>query len=138
MSYNYYNVMYNDIDENVRWCHQEDGKFPWEDSEEAYNELCDELWADDGITGNASGSYFCNSAKAMEAVSDNHDLLRHAAEDFGYSAEHIGNLFMEEKYEEMDVMIRCYLLGQVLQDWVNEIPEEEFTSPYEDDDDDEE
>lgn len=42
-----------------------------------------ELWTDDGVTGNASGSYYCSSWKAEEALCHNWDLLQEAIDEFG-------------------------------------------------------
>lgn len=57
--------------------------------------LDEELWTYDSVTGNASGSYFCNAWKAEEAICHNLDLLEEVAEEFGcpkdwrkYSAEY--------------------------------------------------
>lgn len=48
--------------------------------EEALN---NDLWTADSVTGNASGSYYCNSWRAEEALSHNWDLLAEALEEFG-------------------------------------------------------
>lgn len=33
----------------------------FEDIEEAYEKIYDDTWVSDSVTGNASGSYFCNT-----------------------------------------------------------------------------
>lgn len=86
-----------------------------------YNELYDEMFIADSVTGNASGSYYCNAWKAEEAICHNHDLLVEALECFGYEESFNA---MEKGAEWCDVIIRCYLLGQVLQDVLDELQSE--------------
>ena len=82
--------------------------------------LNDNLWTDDSVTGNGSGSYTFNRWKAQEYVLDNMELLFEALGEFGCSYDEIGRRFMNEDFEYFDVTIRCYLLSgaisQVL-DW---------------------
>lgn len=73
-------------------------------------ELHDDLWIDDSVTGNASGSYYCNTWKAEEAIAHNLDLLAEALEEFGCSDVSV----LEKGAEYCDVTIRCYLLGEVI------------------------
>ena len=84
--------------------------------EEIEEQLNDELWNDDTITGNASGSYFCNPDRAAEAIALNWDLLAEALEDFGY--ENIKN-----GANCCDVLIRCYILPQAIAEVIEEICE---------------
>jgi hypothetical protein len=51
--------------------------------EELEEKLNDELWTEDSVTGNASGSYYCNSYKAEESIAHNWDLLQEALDEFG-------------------------------------------------------
>lgn len=85
--------------------------------------LRDDLWIDDSVTGNASGSYYCNSNMAKDAVIDNLDLLKEACEEFGCKEE-LGERFIDGEWEWMDVTIRCYLLGQAISEALDEIEEE--------------
>ena len=84
--------------------------------EEIEEQLNDELWNDDDITGNETGSYFCNPDRAAEAIALNWDLLAEALEDFGY--ENIKN-----GTNCCDVLIRCYLLPQAISEVIEEICE---------------
>ena len=87
--------------------------------EEIEEQLNDELWNDDTITGNASGSYFCNTDRAAEAIAFNWDLLADALEYFGYE-----NINPIKKGEDWcDVLIRCYLLPQAISEVIEEICE---------------
>lgn len=87
--------------------------------DEALERFSDELWIDDSVTGNASGSYYCNEWLAEEAISHNLDLLRDALEEFGGDAESYKRAL--ESPETADVTIRCYLLGEVLADVLDEL-----------------
>ena len=97
--------------------------------EDAYNKLYDELWVSDSVTGNASGSYTFSSYTAGEYLVGNWDLLLEALEEF-YG--HMDDICAIEKGEEWcDVAIRCYLLGEVLAEVLDEYFEEEEDEEYE-------
>ena len=82
--------------------------------------LYDDLFSCDSVTGNASGSYYCNSWKAEEAVAHNWDLLAEAIIEFGDNDVNI----LEKGEEWADVTIRCYLLGQAISEVLDEMQEE--------------
>lgn len=115
MSYNYMNAMTEDIrnyiTENIN---REDYT---EDRDGLEEYLNDTLWTEDGVTGNASGSYYCNAWKAEEALSHNWDLLAEALEEFGQD----GTDVLKEGAEAMDVTIRCYLLGQAIAEVLDDL-----------------
>ena len=92
----------------------------FDDREELEEVAHDELWADDGVTGNGSGSYYCNAWKAEEALCHNWDLLAEACEEFG---EDIGEA-VKQGAEACDVTIRCYLLSQAIAAALDELEEE--------------
>lgn len=79
--------------------------------------LYDDMFIEDSITGNASGSYFCNAWNAEEALAHNLDLLQEACEEFG-------TMPQLENPEACDVTIRCYLLGQALHEVIEEMEEQ--------------
>lgn len=117
--YNYYNAMFEDIEEyfldNV--ClddyRDEEGDL---DKETLYG-FYDTLWVEDSVTGNASGSYTFNSYEAEENLAGNWHLLSDALEEFGET-----NINPIEKGAEWcDVTIRCFLLGEVLSDFVDSL-----------------
>lgn len=87
--------------------------------EKLYNDLYDEMFIDDSITGNASGSYFFNSYEAEKALCGNLDLLAEACEEFGSNID-----ILKDGAEACDVTIRCYLLSEVLADALEEIKED--------------
>ena len=86
--------------------------------------LNDDLWINDSITGNASGSYTFNSYIAKEYVTDNEDLCREALQEFCTDADTIAEKFLNGEWEWFDVTIRCYLLGQAISAALDEIAEE--------------
>lgn len=104
------------------------------DREELEEIANDKLWIDDGVTGNASGSYYCNSYSAEEALCHNWDLLEEAADEFGQD---IDELFRAGA-ETADVAIRCYLLGQAISVAIDELENEgEIIYPCDEEEDDE-
>ncbi len=72
--------------------------------------LNDDLWTVDSVTGNASGSYYCNAWRAEEALAHNWDVLEEALAEFGQDGVNV----IEKGAERADVTIRCYLLGQAI------------------------
>ncbi len=95
--------------------------------EDFYNELSDKLWIEDSVTGNASGSYTCNSATAGEYLARNFSLLAEALREFGCDVN-----ALEKGEEWCDVTIRCYLLNnclyEVLTDIQNDIESEDINN----------
>lgn len=81
--------------------------------------LNDELWTCDSVTGNASGSYTFNRLEAREYVIDNMDLLNEAIEVFCIDAETVAEKFLAENWEYFDVTIRCYILGEAIENAVD-------------------
>ena len=88
-----------------------------EDLEEIAN---DELWINDSVTGNASGSYTFSTWKAEEHLCHNMDELEEACNEFGQD---IGEA-VKHGAEYCDVTIRCYLLGQAISAALDELEEE--------------
>lgn len=97
------------------------------DREELEEKLNDALWTEDSVTGNASGSYYCNSWKAEEALAHNLDLLAEAMKEFCCEVD-----LLEKGAEWADVTIRCYLLGQAIGEVLDEM-EEELEEAFADD-----
>lgn len=103
----------NYIDENINL-----KDFTREELEERLN---DELWAEDSVTGNGSGSYTFNTWQAEENLCHNMDLLKEALEAFGSGSE-----YLENGAEACDVTIRCYLLGNAIAEVLEEYDNEDF------------
>ena len=121
MNYNYLESMKEDVQEYIN---NEINLKDFSDREELEEKLNEDLWTCDSVTGNASGSYFCNSYKSMECVLDNMDLLEDMCKEFGVDNDTIGQKFLACEWEWMDVSIRCYLLGQVIGEVLDEVEEE--------------
>ena len=80
----------------------------------------DNLWVDDSVTGNSSGSYTFNAWEAEENLCHNMELLAEACDEFGQPVGHA----IERGAEYCDVTIRCYLLGQAISAALDELEEE--------------
>ena len=111
--YDYYKAVKEDainaIIEGVNW----NGVEYLEDEDKIY----DDLWIDDCVTGNGSGSYTFSTWEAEENVCHNLDLLGEALSEFGCDGREMNGA------EWADVTIRCYLLGQVIGDAIEEARE---------------
>lgn len=118
--YNYLEAMKNDITEYINNINLAD----YADRDELESYLNDELFTEDSVTGNASGSYTFSRAQAQEYVADNIDLLKDACEEFGTDAASVGEWFLSEDWEKMDVTIRCYLLGQAIGEALDDMGDE--------------
>lgn len=103
--------------------------------DELEEKLNDDLWIDDGVTGNASGSYYCNRYKAMQSVMDNMELLQEALDEFGADYADIGRRFLAGDWEDFDVTIRCYLLPSIVSDVLDDMEADGDLDELEDEDD---
>lgn len=115
--YNYLEAVTADVVEYIK---NEITLTDYDSREELEEALNDELWTADSVTGNASGSYYCNAWKAEEALAHNWDLLAEALTEFGQD----GTDVLKQGAEAMDVTIRCYLLGQAIAEALEELEEE--------------
>ena len=95
------------------------------DLDELEEYLNDKLWDNDSVTGNGSGSYYCNAWAAEEAICHNLDLLGEALDAFGGSCD-----ILKDGAESADVTIRCYLLNECIAEALKEI-EEDFNKAHE-------
>ena len=84
--------------------------------EELESYLNDELFTNDSVTGNASGSYTCSAWQAEENICHNFDLLAEAMQEFGSDMD-----LLKDGAETCDVTIRCYLLGQAINEILDEM-----------------
>lgn len=93
----------------------------WDELEETLNE---DYWIDDAVTGNASGSFTFNRWTAKEYVLDNVDLAREAFTEFCEDPVRVADYFLNEEWEAIDVIIRCYLLSQAVAEALEEARDE--------------
>ena len=124
MQYNYLENVKEDVKTAILDnCTKEEIKNAFKSLEardELYEKLYDDLWIDDSVTGNASGSYTFNSYQAEEYLCHNWDLLIEALETFG---DDVCNA-IKSGAEYCDVTIRCYLLGSAIKEALDELEEE--------------
>lgn len=113
MYYDYYEEVKNDV---LDYIENNIDLDEFESREELYEYLYDELFVEDSVTGNASGSYTMSNRKAWEYVGDNLDLLGDAFEEFGESKH-----TLLQGAEACDVTIRCYALGECIENALDEI-----------------
>jgi hypothetical protein len=113
--YNYHDAICEDIREYIK---DEIDLTDYTSREELAEYLNDELWTDDGVTGNLSGSYTFSTWQAEENLCHNLDLLRDALAEFGGNA-----LDVLKSPESADVTIRCYLLGECIESVLDEMEE---------------
>mgnify|MGYP000496197648 FL=1 len=85
--------------------------------------LYDDLFFEDSVTGNGSGSYTMNRVKAEENINNNWDLFSEALDNFGDSFNHYiyGNTL---DFEKIDIVIRCYVLRHTINVVVDELKEQ--------------
>ena len=83
------------------------------------DELYDDLFVADSVTGNASGSYTFNASEAEENICHNWDLLNEACEEYG--SDNTASEILGHGAEWCDVIIRCHLLGECLDTVLNEM-----------------
>lgn len=116
-TYNYLEAITNDakqaILENLKY-------WDFSNRDELEEKANDDLWVDDSVTGNASGSYTFSTWQAEENLCHNMDELEEACDEFGQD---IGEA-VKQGAEYCDVTIRCYLLGQAISAALDELEEE--------------
>lgn len=111
--YNYYKAVANDVREYIN---DEISLDEWRGDRDGLEEQLNyDLFISDSVTGNASGSYYCNAWKAEEALCHNMDLLAEALFDGNYE------YFLKNGAEAADVIIRCYVLGSAISEVLDEL-----------------
>lgn len=125
--YNYREAIKDDIRTYIS---EHDVRFTADEREDVKEQLYDNMWMSDQVTGNASGSYTFNAWQSEEYICHNMDLLADAIFEFGADAGTYKNCL--ESAETADVTIRCYLLSECLEAVLDEMELE-----LEDEDDDE-
>lgn len=118
--YNYLEAVTADV---LNYINENNITVTTENREEVEQQLNDDLFVNDSVTGNASGSYTFNAWEAEENICHNMELLAEACEGFGSDA---AKMFADGA-EVCDVTIRCYLLGQAIAAALDEVETEEET-----------
>ena len=112
----YYNEVYKDAcdvaAENFDGYLENSGDFENDsDLDDAWDAFYEDIFIDDNVTGNASGSYWFNSKKAEESLGEfvwDEDIIW-LLEEMGCTIEDV----VKRGPEEADVIIRCAMLYQV-------------------------
>lgn len=92
----------------------------YETAQDLFDDLYDDMFICDEVTGNASGSYTFNSYEAREKVLADMDTVAEALKEFCTPAEEIGERFLNEDWEYLDVTARCYVLAEVLAQYIED------------------
>ena len=100
------------VDELESMIKDSDIDFTGKNRGEAYEALQD-LAFDRDMTGNRTGSYWCNELKAERALSGNFDLVQDALDEFGMESISSPELVSGE---HLDILVREHLLPQIIDD----------------------
>ena len=138
--YNYYDAIEEDIKNYIE---ESDLNLRNSNRDELFEKIYDDMWISDSVTGNASGSYTFNRWVAEENLLHNWDLVGEALDEFGCEGKTICKKLKYQDFEWFDVLVRCYLLGEVLSKVLDELLEnleesEEEEEEEEDEDEEEE
>jgi hypothetical protein len=109
------------IEDNDTWLGLEDLN-----ENERFATLTDNLWAEDSVTGNGSGSYTFDRNEAKQNLEGNEDLVREMCREFNVPAETVAEKFLDEDYEYFDVSVRCFLLDECIQEVIEELEDEGY------------
>lgn len=105
-TYNYEEAVLEDVKEAIIERLRSGEYVDYDDLEDAQDEIQEDLWADDGVTGNASGSYTFSTFMAELYLVGNGDLYDEALEEFDGK--------YDSSPETRDVTIRCHLLSSAI------------------------
>ena len=107
--YDYESAVRSDLAEYIRE-NYESRIEEFYDLDELREAIDEDAFTADSVTGNGSGSYTFSNYEAEENLAHNWDILQEALADFGSEFD------IEKGAEYYDVTIRCWMLGQVLDD----------------------
>lgn len=126
-SYNYREAVVDDV---YDYLVENEIKWTADTRDDVAQQLDDDLWVEDSVTGNGSGSYTFDREKARNLVQgdpDALDLIREMCREFGVESDEIAEKFLDEDYEWFDVSLRCYLLNQSIWEAMDKV---EAENPY--------
>ena len=123
MNYNYRIEMKQDI---LYYINRNITLEDWEFRDDLEDYLYNELWADDSITGNG-GNYYSLEFICNNCLAYNLELIMEACEEFCVDMKTLLQHYHDgDLARHLDCTIRCYLLGEVLYDVLNEIWKEQL------------
>lgn len=109
-AYDYMEAMVNDIKDYI----EENINLADYTRDELEEQLNDDLWVEDSVTGNGSGYYDDASYEHVTGDYSAMEYIRDLVREYDISAETVAEKFLDEDYAYWDVSIRCYLLGQAI------------------------
>lgn len=118
--YDYSEAVFNDVVEYLKDNVLDDPMSLDEIDNLDVDQLNDDLWVEDSVTGNGSGSYTISTLKAEQNLVGNYNLLCEALTDFGEE----DKTLVDFNPENADVTIRCYLLSQAIDDAIEYLKDE--------------
>ena len=122
MDYNYLEAVKNDV---LQYINDEVDLSEYDDRDDLEQQLNDDLWVEDSVTGNGSGSYTSDREKAKQYVLDSgFDGLEDMVSEFDIDAEELGRRLESSDWEWFDVSLRCYWLGQAISEALDEVWED--------------
>ena len=93
-----------------------------DDTTDVAETISENFTYDDSITGNLSGSFTLSRSEARNIVSDNIDDVITILNELGYNAmEKIGEAFVEDSFEQLDVMARVFVLNEAAYQFAQEL-----------------
>lgn len=122
--YSYKEVVRSDVRE---WIDENKEELEGLDRHDAYELVYDSCWVDDGVTGNASGSYTFSRYEARQNFfndDNSDDYISQMIEDGFLSADELGKKIAESNWEYIDLSIRCWLLCDAVSDVIDEMYED--------------
>lgn len=121
-TFNYLDAVKTDVIDAIKYDYTaEEIKAGFEDREGFAEKLNDDLWAADGVTGNGSGSYTFDRLAARDYVLGDMDTVAEALREFCVEASTIGEKFLNEDWEYLDVTARCYVLRPAIEAALDEL-----------------
>lgn len=93
-----------------------------DDTTDVAETISENFTYDDSITGNLSGSFTLSRSEARNIVYDNIDDVVTILNELGYDAmEKIGETFVEDSFEQLDVMARVFVLNEAAYQFAQEL-----------------
>lgn len=116
--YDYIEVLKDDI---AKYVNENMDELKGLSKDEVYDKLNDDLWIEDSVTGNGSGTYTFSRDDAKEHVlaqdeegNDNLDIVRDMIAQGELTKDKFADYIIDNDWESIDVCIRCHLLGEAI------------------------
>lgn len=119
--YNYREAVKEDV---KNWMDENHEPGASREQEFDYDTVFEGCWVADEVTGNGSGSYTFSRLEARRNFfedDDSEDYVSQMIQEGFSTAEEVGKHMASGDWEWLDVCIRCYLLGEVVQEVIDEM-----------------